>query len=258
MTLFIRNTDLDLVSELDLVNDLDLGLAASGAAGGVVQHKRGHAQRSGRRRAHLEHQVQESSAGVHLPVPGGSIKYKKTVPEYIFQYQVGLSSTRKPCPSTSFSTRWVYQVQDNRARVHLPVPSGSIKYKRTVPEYIFQYQVGLSSTRKQCLSTSSSTRWVYQVQENSTRVHLLVPGGSIKYKKTVPKYIFQYQVGLSSTRKQYLTSSSSTRWVVPMNWSQIRDCDHKKHASALVFYFVSVICLYFFSSKKNYFRYRRY
>ena len=162
-----------LTKALELNLDLDLDLAASGAAGGVVQHKRGHAQRGGRRRAHLEHQVQESSAGVHLPVPGGSIKYKKTVPEYIFQNQVDLSSTRKQCPSTSSSTRWVYQVQENSARVHLPVPGGSIKYKKTVPEYIFQYQMGLSSTRKQCLSTSSSTRWVYQVQENSAPVHLL-------------------------------------------------------------------------------------
>ena len=50
--------------------NLDLDLAASGAVGGVIQHERGHAQRGGRSGAHLEHQVQENSAGVHLPVPG--------------------------------------------------------------------------------------------------------------------------------------------------------------------------------------------
>ena len=184
---------------------------------------------------------------------------------------MGLSSTRKQCLSTSSSTRWVYQVQENSARVHLPVPGGSVKNRKTVPEYIFQYQVDLSSTRKQCPSASSSTRWVYQVQENSARVHLPVPGGSIKYKKTVPEYIFQYQVGLSRTGKQCPSTSSSTRWVcqihenssrvhlpVPGGLYQILVPDKRLRPqetrfNASVLFCFSYLFVFFFQVKKNIF-----
>ena len=135
-------SDLILPVNFNTASNVNILTAAPGAGGGVVQHERGHPQRGGRCRPHLEHKIQESCARVHLPVPGGFIMYKKAVPEYIFQYQVGLSSTRKVCQSTSSSTRWVYQIQESCARVHLPVPGGFIKYKKTVPEYIFQYQVG--------------------------------------------------------------------------------------------------------------------
>ena len=47
-----------------------LRVAAPRTAGGRVQQQRRLAARSGRRGAHLERQVQDQLARVHLPLPG--------------------------------------------------------------------------------------------------------------------------------------------------------------------------------------------
>ena len=73
-------SDLILFScDFKIVTNSNVRTAAPGVVGGVVQHERGHPQRGGRRRPHLEHQVQENRARVYLPIPG----------KFISRYQVG-------------------------------------------------------------------------------------------------------------------------------------------------------------------------
>ena len=206
----------------------------------------------------------ERATEIHLPVPGGSIRYKKAVPEYIFQYQVGLVRYKKAVPvCTSSSTRWVnYQVQESRAGVHLSstrwvyqvqesrARRNSSSSTRSGHDQSWQESprpstsssttVGLSGTKNLAVPEFGHlpriTRWVYQVQESRARVHLPVSRWvyQVHFRKPMPEFIFQYtggsdqvqwkpclesqssttEVGLSSTRKPCSVSTSKFQYSV--------------------------------------------